>query len=42
MRLRAQAATIENGFVFLAEAAHWLADYLAESSPCPPGATTTR
>ena len=30
MRLHAQAATIENGFVFLPEAAPWLADYLAE------------
>jgi predicted phage terminase large subunit-like protein len=30
MRLHAQTATIENGFVHLPEAAHWLPDYLAE------------
>jgi phage terminase large subunit-like protein len=30
MRLFAQTATIENGFVKLPEAAHWLPDYLAE------------
>jgi predicted phage terminase large subunit-like protein len=30
MRLHAQTATIENGFVFAPEAAPWLADYLAE------------
>jgi hypothetical protein len=30
MRLLAQTAIIENGFVHLPEAAHWLPDYLAE------------
>ena len=30
MRLHAQTATIENGFVHLPEAAPWLPDYLAE------------
>jgi hypothetical protein len=30
MRLFAQTATIENGFVHLPEAAHWLPNYLAE------------
>ncbi|MFZ2109014.1 MAG: phage terminase large subunit [Roseiarcus sp.] len=30
MRLFAQTATIENGFVHLPEAAHWLPDHLAE------------
>ena len=30
MRLHAQTATIENGFVHLPETAHWLPDYLAE------------
>jgi predicted phage terminase large subunit-like protein len=30
MRLYAQTATIENGFVHLPEAAHWLSDYLRE------------
>ena len=28
MRLQAQMATIENGFVHLPEKAHWLADYV--------------
>jgi predicted phage terminase large subunit-like protein len=37
MRLHAQAATIENGFVFLPEAAPWLADYLAELLAFPAG-----
>jgi predicted phage terminase large subunit-like protein len=30
MRLHAQTATIENGFVHIPTAAHWLADYLHE------------
>ena len=37
MRLHAQTATIENGFVWLPEAAPWLADYLAEFSAFPRG-----
>ena len=35
MRLHAQTATIENGFVFLPEEAPWLADYLAELMAFP-------
>jgi phage terminase large subunit-like protein len=30
MRLHAQTATIENGFVHVPEAAHWLAEYPSE------------
>jgi len=37
MRLHAQTATIENGFVWLPEEAHWLADYLAELAAFPMG-----
>jgi hypothetical protein len=37
MRLHAQTATIENGFVHLPEEAHWLADYLAELTVFPAG-----
>ena len=37
MRLHAQTATIENGFVFLPEEAPWLADYLAELMAFPAG-----
>jgi len=37
MRLHAQTATIENGFVWLPEAAPWLADYLAEFAAFPRG-----
>jgi len=37
MRLHAQTATIENGFVWLPEAAHWLADYLGELAAFPMG-----
>jgi predicted phage terminase large subunit-like protein len=37
MRLHAQTATIENGFVHLPEAAHWLSDYLAEFMMFPNG-----
>ncbi len=37
MRLHAQAATIENGFVWLPETAPWLADYLAELLAFPAG-----
>ena len=37
MRLHAQTATIENGFVFLPEEAPWLADYLAELTAFPAG-----
>ena len=35
MRLHAQSATIENGFVHLPEEAHWLADYVAELTAFP-------
>ena len=37
MRLHAQTATIENGFVHLPEEAHWLADYLHELTMFPAG-----
>src|SRR5271166_6143552 len=37
MRLHAQTATIENGFVYLPETAHWLADYLRELTLFPAG-----
>ena len=37
MRLHAQTATIENGFVRLPETAHWLADYLHELTMFPAG-----
>jgi predicted phage terminase large subunit-like protein len=37
MRLHAQTATIENGFVYLPETAHWLADYLHELILFPAG-----
>jgi predicted phage terminase large subunit-like protein len=37
MRLHAQTATIENGFVHLPEGAHWLADYLDELLLFPAG-----
>jgi predicted phage terminase large subunit-like protein len=37
MRLHAQSAVIENGFVFLPEEAPWLADYLAELTAFPAG-----
>ncbi len=37
MRLHAQSAVIENGFVFLPEEAPWLADYLAELTTFPAG-----
>ena len=37
MRLHAQSATIENGFVWLPEEAPWLADYLAELAAFPAG-----
>ena len=43
MRLHAQTAKIENGFVHLPDDAHWLADYLAELAAFPASpATTTR
>jgi len=42
MRLYAQTATIENGFVFLPDEAPWLADYLAELTTFPAARTTTR
>jgi predicted phage terminase large subunit-like protein len=35
MRLRAQTATIENGFVYLPREAHWLAEYLFELMTFP-------
>ena len=37
MRLHAQSAVIENGFVFVPEEAPWLADYLAELLAFPAG-----
>ncbi len=37
MRLHAQTATIENGFVHLPREAHWLADYLHELTVFPNG-----
>ncbi len=37
MRLFAQTATIENGFVWLPDEAPWLADYLAEFAAFPRG-----
>lgn len=37
MRLHAQTATIENGFVHLPNEAHWLADYLHELTVFPNG-----
>jgi predicted phage terminase large subunit-like protein len=37
MRLHAQTAVIENGFVFVPEEAPWLADYLAELLAFPGG-----
>jgi predicted phage terminase large subunit-like protein len=37
MRLHAQTATIENGFVHLPETAHWLAEYLHELIVFPAG-----
>jgi predicted phage terminase large subunit-like protein len=37
MRLHAQSAVIENGFVFVPEEATWLADYLAELTTFPAG-----
>jgi predicted phage terminase large subunit-like protein len=37
MRVHAQTATIENGFVHLPEEAHWLADYIAELTVFPAG-----
>ena len=37
MRLHAQTATIENGFVWLPEEAPWLADYLAGFAAFPRG-----
>ena len=37
MRLHAQTATIENGFVYLPREAHWLADYLHELTVFPNG-----
>ena len=37
MRLHAQTAMIENGFVHLPETAHWLADYLHELTMFPAG-----
>ena len=37
MRFRAQTATIENGFVWLPQAAHWLDEYLKEVTSFPNG-----
>ena len=42
MRLHAQTATIENGFVHLPASAPWLADYLHELTSSPMVATTTK
>ena len=37
MRLHAQSAAIENGFVWLPNDAPWLADYVAELTTFPMG-----
>ena len=37
MRLHAQTATIENGFVHLPTDSHWLAEYLHEMTVFPAG-----
>jgi predicted phage terminase large subunit-like protein len=37
MRLHAQTAAIENGFVYLPREAHWLAEYLHELTTFPKG-----
>ena len=37
MRLHAQTAMIENGFVYIPEAAPWLAEYLHELTVFPKG-----
>ena len=37
MRLHAQTAVIENGFVLLPDEAPWLADYLSEFATFPAG-----
>jgi predicted phage terminase large subunit-like protein len=37
MRLRAQSATIENGFVYVPKQAPWLAEYLLELTTFPKG-----
>jgi len=42
MRLHAQTAMIENGFVHLPESAPWLAEYLHEMTVFPNGSMTTR
>ena len=42
MRRHAQTATIENGFVHLPEATHWLPDHLAEFMLFPNARTTTK
>jgi hypothetical protein len=42
MRMHAQTAMIENGFVHVPEAAPWLAQYLHELTVFPHGSTTTR
>ena len=42
MRMHAQTAMIENGFVHLPKAAPWLAAYLHELRSSPMAGTTTR
>ena len=42
MRLYAQTATIENGFVYLPREASWLAEYLHELTTFPMPSMTTR
>ncbi|HVH89566.1 MAG TPA: phage terminase large subunit, partial [Terriglobales bacterium] len=37
MRMHSVTSTIENGFVYLPETAHWLAEYLHELSTFPKG-----
>jgi Terminase RNaseH-like domain len=37
MRMNAQTAMIENGFVYIPETAPWLAEYLHEMSVFPKG-----
>ena len=42
MRFNAQTATIENGFVYLPSAAHWLAEFVYEITHSLPQNTTIR
>jgi hypothetical protein len=42
MRMHAQTAAIENGFVHIPETAPWLADYLHELTVFPTASMTTK